>query len=127
MAFAAHDQTYLLDYFIAHIPLDKDKPRDSGDVIADFVVQKVQQYEHRNLVKFMGAGLAARVTEISPALCSRLWLEADIVPIVLSAKKKDLNTAWDEKELDEQADSMARKCVMYVDPFHDRWWLAINT
>ena len=112
MAFAAHDQTYLVDYFVSHLPLNKDKPQDIGDVIADFVVQRVQGYEQRNLVKFMGAGLAARVTDISPTLCSRLWLEADVVPIVLSAKKKDLSSSWDEKELDEQADSMARKCVM---------------
>ena len=95
MAFAAHDQTYLLDYFISHIPLDKDKPQDIGYVIADFVVQRVQEYEQRNLVKFLGAGLAARVTDISPTLCSRLWLEVDIVPIVLSAKKKDLHSSWD--------------------------------
>ncbi|RYP08384.1 hypothetical protein DL764_001953 [Monosporascus ibericus] len=111
VALAAHDQTYLLDYAIEHLAL-KDDSHEGEDIIADYVVQKVEDYEHRNLVKFIGAGLASHITKMSPTLCSRLWLDADIVPIVLSPKGKDLSSLWEEKELDEQADSMARKCVI---------------
>ncbi|RYP53008.1 hypothetical protein DL769_010586 [Monosporascus sp. CRB-8-3] len=115
VALAAHDQTYLLDYAIEHLPLEDDS-HEGEDIIADYVVQKVEDYEHRNLVKFIGAGLPSPLTKISPTLCSRLWLDADIVPIVLSPKGKDLSSRWEEKELDEQADSMARKCVMNFGP-----------
>lgn len=111
MALAAHDQTYLLDYSIEHLPL-KEGTEKAEDVVADFVIQRVQSYEHRNVVKFIGAGLPSTVAEMSPSLCSRLWFESDVVPIVLSTKGKEVSSRWDDKELDEQADSMARKCVM---------------
>jgi hypothetical protein len=52
-------------------------------------------------------------------LCARLWLELDIIPIVL--RKAEENVSWgsyDEnlpfKSLDEQAESMARKCIRQV-------------
>lgn len=94
-----------------HIPL-KVGSDSSADAIADFVVQKVEDYEHRNVVKFIGAGIPSTVKDLSPTLCSRLWLDIDVVPIVLSTKGKDISKHWEDKELDEQADSMARKCVM---------------
>lgn len=115
IALATHDQTYLLDYSIEHIPLKKD-PNDNADVIADFIVRTVEEYEHRNVVKFVGAGLPSTLREISPQLCSRLWLDTDVVPIVLSTKGKEISTSWEDKELDEQADSMARKCIMKFGP-----------
>lgn len=95
----------------------KDGSSGDEDIIADYVIRKVQDYEHRNVVKFIGAGLPSSVTNISPTLCSRLWLDTDVVPLVLSTKGKELLAHWDDKELDEQADSMARKCVMYVGMF----------
>lgn len=51
---------------------------------------------------------------MSPSLCSRLWLELDIIPIVMRPDD-DLNKRnnfWDVKRVDEQADSMARKCIL---------------
>jgi alpha,alpha-trehalose phosphorylase (configuration-retaining) len=50
---------------------------------------------------------------MAPSLCSRLWLELDIVPIVLRPDDdhKGEKTFFDVKRVDEQADSMARKCI----------------
>lgn len=54
----------------------------------------------------------------SPKLSSRLWLDLDIVPISImpqldghETELKD-HSYWSEKGVDEQADSMARKCLM---------------
>jgi alpha,alpha-trehalose phosphorylase (configuration-retaining) len=49
-----------------------------------------------------------------------LWLDLDIVPIVVLAEREDEGEEnrkgekhfWNVKRVDEQADSMVRKCVM---------------
>jgi hypothetical protein len=49
-----------------------------------------------------------------------LWLDLDIVPIVVLDEREDEDEDgrkrekdfWDLKRVDEQADSMVRKCVM---------------
>lgn len=88
------------------------------DRIAEYVIQELTSYEHNNLAKFVGAGLPYELLARAPKLCSRLWLELDIVPISVmpeleghEAESKD-RTFWSAKCVDEQADSMARKCIM---------------
>jgi len=50
---------------------------------------------------------------MSPNLCSRLWLELDIVPISIAMEVEGEEQGfWGVKWVDEQADSMARKCIM---------------
>lgn len=109
VSLAAHDNTYLLDFTVEHLKLDAGSQKGEH-VIADYVIAKVQKYEHENFVKFVGVGLPHRLEKLSPTLCSRLWLEIDIVPLVMPVDKKELSF-WDIKNVDEQADSMARKCV----------------
>ncbi|KAH7021092.1 family 4 glycosyltransferase [Microdochium trichocladiopsis] len=142
IALAAHDQTYLVDFTVQHIPLDADNSHKSAsnnnnidtkensngetknlledgtqDVIADWIVTNVQTYERSHHVKFVGAGVPDKVADqLSPTLCSRLWLETDIVPLVLKIDGDVPGDFWDAKHLDEQADSMARKCVMNFGP-----------
>lgn len=112
IALAIHDTVYLNDFSIKHISLDEDM-REGQDLIADHIVSEVEAYEHENFVKFIGAGLPVTLKYMSPSLCSRLWLDLDIVPVVLrpdhEAKEKNF---WDVKRVDEQADSMARKCIL---------------
>ncbi|KAK3386104.1 hypothetical protein B0H63DRAFT_395632 [Podospora didyma] len=116
VALAIHDTIYLIDFSIKHIVLD-DALRMGADVIADYVISEVERYEHENFAKFIGAGLPTTLKYMSPTLCSRLWLELDIVPIVMRPddeyKEKSF---WDVKRVDEQADSMARKCIMNFGP-----------
>ena len=92
------------------------------DPIADYIVKELEAYERQNLSKFVGAGLPFELMKHSPRLCSRLWLDVDIVPISLlpesdgqGSEVKD-RSFWDAKCVDEQADSMARKCVMHFGP-----------
>lgn len=112
VSLAAHDTTYLVDFTVKHLQFEA-KPSASNDVIANYVIETVQKYEHEHYVKFIGAGIPTRVKILSPALCSRLWLDVDIIPIVIreDASAKPLSF-WEDKPVDEQADSMARKCVM---------------
>lgn len=112
VALAIHDSVYLIDFSVKHIVLD-DSMKSGHDLIADYVISAIQDYEHENFAKFIGAGLPTTVKYMSPSLCSRLWLEIDIVPIVVRPDEEHKERSfWDIKRVDEQADSMARKCIM---------------
>ncbi|KAF7549550.1 hypothetical protein G7046_g8310 [Stylonectria norvegica] len=116
VALAIHDTIYLLDFSVKHIVLD-DAMRESKDLIADYIIGEVESYEQENFVKFIGAGIPTTLKYMSPRLCSRLWLELDIVPVVIRPddEQKEQNF-WDVKRVDEQADSMARKCILNFGP-----------
>ncbi|CAM1509420.1 Fc.00g031590.m01.CDS01 [Cosmosporella sp. VM-42] len=116
VALAIHDTTYLLDFQVKHIELDETM-RDGNDLIAEYIISEVEAYEQDNFVKFIGAGLPTTLKYMSPNLCSRLWLELDIVPVVMRPddEQKEKNF-WDVKRVDEQADSMARKCILNFGP-----------
>jgi hypothetical protein len=111
ISLAFHDHTYLMDFTIEHLPLHEGAPKK--DAIVDFVIEAIKRYEYDNHVKFVGAAMPRKLVEMSPKLCSRLWLDTDVVPIVI-----ELNTEkaglWSIKHVDEQADSMARKCGEYL-------------
>jgi hypothetical protein len=111
---AIHDTVYLVDFSVKHIVLD-DALQMGHDAIADHIIAEVEKYEHENFSKFIGAGLPTTLKYMSPTLCSRLWLELDIVPIVMRPDEEHKEKSfWDVKRVDEQADSMARKCIMYI-------------
>lgn len=112
MSIAIHDTVYLIDYSVKHVALG-DALHMGQDVIADYVIDTLDMYEHDNFSKFVGAGLPTTLKYMSPTLCSRLWLDMDIVPVVTRPDEgpKHANF-WDIKRVDEQADSMARKCIM---------------
>lgn len=87
--------------------------REDKDIIAEHIIREVEYYEQDNFVKFIGAGLPTTLKYMAPTLCSRLWLELDIIPVVLrpDEESKEKNF-WDVKRVDEQADSMVRKCIL---------------
>ena len=76
--------------------------------------------------KVVGCAMPRRLFELCPSLCSRLWAEIDVVPIVLPQDHKDGwdhflshsggKDGWVTRTLDEQAESMGRKCVRYDGP-----------
>lgn len=113
---AVHDTVYLLDFFVKE--LDIAHQEKGGDAIAEYVIQTLSSYEQTNMSKFIGAGFPEVMLEKTPRLCSRLWLDLDIVPLSLPAEIVDDeedgvgSKFWNVKEIDEQADSMARKCIM---------------
>lgn len=111
IAIAIRDTIYSLDF--ATTTLSTTDPK----TLADHVVEELSHYGHNNMAKFIGIGVPLDLSKKSPDLCSRLWMESDIVPIVLNPvqeKNVDDETCehWDAKSVDEQADSLARKCIM---------------
>ena len=120
VAIAIHDGVYLLDFCVDHVGWSDE--HYASDPIADFVISKISKYEHENLCKILGAGVPQKVISISPTLCSRLWAELDVLPIsphhysIEGLKARHDQVSWDSKSVDEQADSMARKCIMPVPP-----------
>jgi hypothetical protein len=112
IAIAIRDTVYSLDYAIAKLETS------DADAISDHVINELARYGHNNMAKFIGIGVSDLVAKKSPALCSRLWLQSDIVPIVLNPSQErkvdddEQYEHWPDKSVDEQADSMARKCIM---------------
>lgn len=60
------------------------------------------------------------VADCCPRLCSRLWGELDIIPLILpdsslvnmyATRAEVKSLAWNVKSIDEQAEAMSRKCV----------------
>jgi hypothetical protein len=120
IAIAIHDGIFSLqDFRVKSIDL---RQHSQGDEIANHVVKELKSYECCYLAKFIGAGLPQELIERSPNLPSRLWLELDVVPISImvdtsghgDGTKAKNPSCWHEKGVDEQANSMVRKCVMYA-------------
>ncbi|KAL5088682.1 hypothetical protein Trisim1_006370 [Trichoderma cf. simile WF8] len=116
VSFAVRDATYLLDFAIKKI--SPPEGSNGRDFIADYIIKSLRWYEHTTFVKVVGAGLPRALQTMSPTLCSRLWLELDIVPLVIQQPHEHTEriSLWLTKRVDEQADSMARKCIMNFGP-----------
>jgi alpha,alpha-trehalose phosphorylase (configuration-retaining) len=113
VALAIHDTIYLNNFSVTSIQLNKGTVHQDK-LIADHIIVEIEKYEHKNFAKFIGAGLPTTLQKMSPSLCSRLWLDLDAIPIVLKPDREQQGSKfWDVKQVDEQADSMARKCIMY--------------
>lgn len=119
VALAIRDTTYLLDF------LQKTFPSEQGTSnIVDFILCKMKEFSEKHMEKFLGAAMPETMAEWYPTLCSRLWAELDIVPLVLPDEiigdSKDLDPqssdypGWSARTLDEQAESMGRKVVRFV-------------
>ena len=85
--------------------------------IAEYLIHRIREYQQEHLYKFVGAGLTKKSLEMSPHLAARLWWELDIVPLVFET---GLEYPYPHKArhhsnvlVDEEADSMARKALMY--------------
>jgi hypothetical protein len=98
---------------------------------SDFIISELKNYSKMHMEKIVGLGMPRHVAEHCPTLCSRLWAELDIIPLVLSESAlvdrlsvgQSIETrgssaagTWDTKTVDEQAESMARKCVRLFGP-----------
>lgn len=116
---AFHDGTYTTD-FAVHVlhaddvilnSIDNDHTLEGAGVlpckIDDFCIRIIREYSQKNDCKILGAGLHSNVVNMSSRLSTRLWAELDIVSMVL-----DKEGSFDD--VDEVADSMARKCIMSV-------------
>ncbi|OJD31654.1 glycosyltransferase family 4 protein [Diplodia corticola] len=137
---ASHDGTYSIDFAVWVLGDDKrdngtssssDSPsasrshtpalplaeEDREKVLSDFFLSKVLNYQKEHHYKFVGAGITKTLVSLSPQLPSRLWWELDIVPLVFEHGLENPNGGPAEVvTIDEEADSMARKSLMFFGP-----------
>ncbi|BCS10530.1 heat shock trehalose synthase [Aspergillus luchuensis] len=118
VAIAIRNLTDLVDFLVCtwHAP----RPNVS-DYATDTIITELKRYREKHSEKIISAALHQSLVYRCPSLCSRLWSELDIVPLVLDHKDRErqhndqgeLTTfaGWHKKELDERADSMVRKCI----------------
>ena len=124
MGIAIHDGTYNTDFSVHHIRLSSSSSdQHQANAIEQYVFSSLEKFRHEHLCKILGAGLSVDLHSYSPRLASRLWRELDIVPMVfevgmdLSPEVVKISHESHEWSIDEQADSMAMKCIMYVAAF----------
>lgn len=99
-------------------PIDNEPmtPNALAIALSDHLVGTIQQYEKDHQCKILGAGIMKHVIDMSPNLPSRLWAELDILPFVFDRGLEEplAKKLYISPTVDEEADSMARKCIMYV-------------
>lgn len=118
VAIAVRDTTYLVD-FIEHRFPPAAAGKNVHQEIEDFVIKQLQEYSDSHMEKFIGLAMPSMVTERCPHLARRLWVELDIVPIVVQQNepvRDSRHVSWEVKSVDELAESMARKCILFFGP-----------
>ncbi|EXL39133.1 hypothetical protein FOCG_18246 [Fusarium oxysporum f. sp. radicis-lycopersici 26381] len=120
LAVAVRDSSYMLDY--AQHDISSGNLHPDWAAITDHIIVTARENQHDHAEKFISLAMSTDLAGRCPDLCARLWLELDIIPIVL--RKVEEKVSWgscDEqlpfKSLDEQAESMARKCIRQVVAF----------
>ncbi|PYI11069.1 hypothetical protein BO78DRAFT_304691 [Aspergillus sclerotiicarbonarius CBS 121057] len=118
VAIAIRNSTDLVDLIVCllHAPRPDESDYATGEIISE-----LKKYKERHGEKIVSAALHESLVDKCPSLCSRLWAELDIVPLVLDHKDRERQhddqgelatfSGWHKKELDERADSMVRKCI----------------
>lgn len=80
-------------------------------------MKQIKTYQEEHFYKFLGLGMTKMVAIMSPLLPAKLWAELDVVPMIFElGLEKPLGTQSARFTVDEEADSMARKCLMYYGP-----------
>ncbi|RHZ73298.1 hypothetical protein CDV55_101870 [Aspergillus turcosus] len=118
IAIVFRNSTYLLD--CVNHELEERVSRAPTELGRE-IISQLQNYSAKYKEKFVGAGLPESLVLQCPGLCSQLWLKLDIVPLVLRYEARARTAhdrgevatfwGWERKSPDEQADSMARKCI----------------
>ncbi|OJK05086.1 hypothetical protein ASPACDRAFT_21370 [Aspergillus aculeatus ATCC 16872] len=125
VAIAIRDATYLLDFVQDDLTAEGDESLSTQ--IVDYVLNNLRKYSEERLEKFIGLAMPTTVAKKCPTLCSRLWAELDIIPLVLPEESSigtenvsnhpiRKSTGWEIKSVDEQSESMGRKCVRLFGP-----------
>lgn len=110
---AVRDDTYLLDLLEHEFATPATSP-----MIHEHIISRLKKYSDEHSEKILGVALSRSLHKRIPALCPQLWAELDIIPIVLVEEPDADATAeamtklhFQQKPIDEQAESLARKCI----------------
>lgn len=163
VAISVHDSVYNTDFSSTVVSYSPNDPAKNAADIENHVLDTIRRFSQEHICKFLGAGVTLSLLKECPNLCTRLWFELDIVPIVFNIKPfhtdsltrpnvkhrisstsgsyvpsgAETPTVYVDpspllennmlqsgvgnklpipRTLDEQADSAARKCLMYFGP-----------
>ncbi|KAJ6004975.1 hypothetical protein N7540_012774 [Penicillium herquei] len=123
IAVAFRDTTYLLE-FIEKV-FDPAGHEPDPDEATEFIIAELKEYGEKHLEKIVGVAMPKHVAERCSRLCSRLWAELDILPLVLpkstvtdwyTSRQRKMVHGGGPKTIDEEAESMSRKCVRLFGP-----------
>ncbi|KKK21360.1 hypothetical protein ARAM_002646, partial [Aspergillus rambellii] len=89
--------------------------------VPELILMELVHYRDLYNEKFAGVAFPEALAQECPSLTLKLWKEFDAVPLVIDRKPHHRTQAdqgetatflgWEQKQMDEQADSMARKCI----------------
>ncbi|KAF9069834.1 trehalose phosphorylase [Rhodocollybia butyracea] len=163
ISISIHDSVYATDWGNVVVPYSPNALEKTGKEIEKSILETLRKFSKEHVCKFLGAGVTLALLKEAPNICTRLWLEMDIVPIVFNIKpfhtdsltksvKHRISSTTGSylasgaetpmlyadaghltagnthlsvnasgklpipRTLDEQADSAARKCLMYYGP-----------
>ncbi|KAE8330452.1 hypothetical protein BDV39DRAFT_170628 [Aspergillus sergii] len=118
-AIAFRNSAYLFDYIVFDLPAESSNT--PVHTICNQIISELRTYSEKQKIKIVGLAMPLSLADKYRPLCPQLWRELDILPLVLEHKERaradadqgELATfaSWNTKELDEQADSMVRKCM----------------
>lgn len=111
VAIALRDETYLLDF------IEKNFSSPTSYTCQQ-ILAELKRYCDAHSEKILGAALPRSLHKRMPSLCPQLWAELDILPIILDEEADCDATAesmtrihFQRKPVDEQAESLSRKCI----------------
>lgn len=116
VSIALRDSMYLLDYFGKQF--DENDSREDPSAIPDWITTALQNYCEQRIEKILAIAMPSFFARSFPQICSRLWQDLDIIPVALPENgdaEDSGESEWKTRTLDEQAESMARKCVRFDD------------
>ncbi|KIK59828.1 glycosyltransferase family 4 protein [Collybiopsis luxurians FD-317 M1] len=164
ISISIHDSVYNTDYTSITFSYSPNTLETMSKEIEKRILETLRKFSQEHLCKFLGAGVTLSLLKDAPNICTKLWLELDIVPVVFNIKPfhtdsvtkpnikhrissttgsyvpsgAETPTVYVEashiaaggphlgvstsgklpipRTLDEQADSAARKCLMYYGP-----------
>jgi glycosyltransferase involved in cell wall biosynthesis len=93
IAISIHDSVYNTDFSSTILPYDAAQSDKQTEIIESHVISTLRKFSSEHLCKFLGAGVALSLLREAPNLCTRLWLELDIVPIVFNIKPYHTDSA----------------------------------
>ncbi|KAJ8522874.1 hypothetical protein ONZ45_g578 [Pleurotus djamor] len=86
IAITVHDGVYSTDFASIIIPFKPGDAEGNNKVIEASILDMVRKFSAEHLCKFLGAGITLSLLRECPNICTRLWLDLDIVPIVFNIK-----------------------------------------
>ncbi|RPB28633.1 UDP-Glycosyltransferase/glycogen phosphorylase [Terfezia boudieri ATCC MYA-4762] len=124
-----HDGTYSTDYCMHHLHIPENTSHtDRANMCIKHIIEQLKFFSTEHTLKFVGAGITEKSLEITPTLPSVLWKDMDIVPMVYkvayiappSLANGVMGGEYEGEmaiiDVDEQADSAARKCTKDFGP-----------